>query len=111
MRLMYFDACVCVLCLIVTVYACWLLGSLLCCSFFFSSRRLHTKCALVTGVQTCALPISPGGMPLRRAGGHGQRRGASLRDGPGHHRCNVCGEGRRLEIGRASCRERVCPYV
>src|SRR3546814_302262 len=25
--------------------------------FFFSSRRLHTSCALVTGVQTCALPI------------------------------------------------------
>src|SRR3546814_18295643 len=26
--------------------------------FFFSSRRRHTICALVTGVQTCALPIS-----------------------------------------------------
>src|SRR3546814_9528213 len=26
-------------------------------SFFFSSRRRHTRCALVTGVQTCALPI------------------------------------------------------
>src|SRR3546814_6971441 len=25
---------------------------------FFSSRRRHTRCALVTGVQTCALPIS-----------------------------------------------------
>src|SRR3546814_2101459 len=30
------------------------------CSFFFSSRRRHTRCALVTGVQTCALPISSG---------------------------------------------------
>src|SRR3546814_9630169 len=30
--------------------------------FFFSSRRRHTICALVTGVQTCALPIS--GSPL-----------------------------------------------
>src|SRR3546814_5954009 len=28
---------------------------ILCC--FFSSRRRHTRCALVTGVQTCALPI------------------------------------------------------
>src|SRR3546814_3905773 len=28
------------------------------CFFFFSSRRRHTRCALVTGVQTCALPIS-----------------------------------------------------
>src|SRR3546814_4822297 len=27
--------------------------------FFFSSRRRHTRCALVTGVQTCALPILP----------------------------------------------------
>src|SRR3546814_16360748 len=29
--------------------------------FFFSSRRRHTRCALVTGVQTCALPICMGG--------------------------------------------------
>src|SRR3546814_9950106 len=29
---------------------------IVCC--FFSSRRRHTRCALVTGVQTCALPIS-----------------------------------------------------
>src|SRR3546814_6411294 len=26
--------------------------------FFYSSRRRHTRCALVTGVQTCAFPIS-----------------------------------------------------
>src|SRR3546814_2698090 len=32
--------------------------SLIC--FFFSSRRRHTRCALVTGVQTCALPIWSG---------------------------------------------------
>src|SRR3546814_1818038 len=31
---------------------CWLVFM-----FFFSSRRRHTRCALVTGVQTCALPI------------------------------------------------------
>src|SRR3546814_7834922 len=31
--------------------------------FFFSSRRRHTRCALVTGVQTCALPIFAGAMP------------------------------------------------
>src|SRR3546814_6524008 len=30
-----------------------------CFMFFFSSRRRHTRCALVTGVQTCALPICP----------------------------------------------------
>src|SRR3546814_20085610 len=29
-------------------------------SFFFCSSRIrHTRCALVTGVQTCALPICP----------------------------------------------------
>src|SRR3546814_4055616 len=33
----------------------YLLGCILC---FVSSRRRHTRCALVTGVQTCALPIS-----------------------------------------------------
>src|SRR3546814_1023276 len=32
--------------------------SYMCYLFFFSSRRRHTRCALVTGVQTCALPIS-----------------------------------------------------
>src|SRR3546814_5902622 len=30
--------------------------------FFFSSRRRHTICALVTGVQTCALPILRAGL-------------------------------------------------
>src|SRR3546814_5360459 len=37
-------------CFVIIVYFC-----------FFSTRRRHTSCALVTGVQTCALPIS--GMP------------------------------------------------
>src|SRR3546814_5205010 len=32
--------------------------SCLSCGCFCSSRRRHTRCALVTGVQTCALPIS-----------------------------------------------------
>src|SRR3546814_8382814 len=31
--------------------------------FFFSSRRRHTRCALVTGVQTCALPIWASTLP------------------------------------------------
>src|SRR3546814_5015559 len=31
--------------------------------FFFSSRRRHTRCALVTGVQTCALPIALRALP------------------------------------------------
>src|SRR3546814_4958346 len=52
----------------VLVGLCWVYIILLFCftlsygrsSFFFSSRRRHTRCALVTGVQTCALPISFG---------------------------------------------------
>src|SRR5213082_2917826 len=32
-------------------------------SFFFSSRRRHTRLCQVTGVQTCALPISCGSPP------------------------------------------------
>src|SRR3546814_18980539 len=45
--------------------------------FLFSSSRRHTRCALVTGVQTCALPIS-----ITISGGidHG---GASLTFGDG----------------------------
>src|SRR3546814_4908577 len=38
--------------LIIGVRVCWLVY------FFFSRRSRHTRCALVTGVQTCALPIS-----------------------------------------------------
>src|SRR3546814_11005750 len=37
--------------------------------FVFASRRRHTRCALVTGVQTCALPISSGRALLWRRGG------------------------------------------
>src|SRR3546814_16756332 len=53
--------------------------------FFFSSRRRHTRCALVTGVQTCALPIClPHGLAGHRAAieddgvgrARAQRRGA-----------------------------------
>src|SRR3546814_1897933 len=44
-------------------------------SFFFSSRRRHTRCALVTGVQTCALPI----WHLRRHAAHGDPRAGTRR--------------------------------
>src|SRR3546814_18863992 len=45
--------------------------------FFFSSRRRHTRCALVTGVQTCALPIS--GFHNRSAEEPPQRTGSQQR--------------------------------
>src|SRR3546814_8178453 len=47
----------CMYCFMCCLFVVFLL--LLYCFFFFSSRRLHTSCALVTGVQTCALPIFP----------------------------------------------------
>src|SRR3546814_10298424 len=55
--------------------------------FFFSSRRRHTRCALVTGVQTCALPIC-----------RGWRRPAACRwwpEGAGGARVRGRGPGRR----------------
>src|SRR3546814_8156948 len=53
---------------LVSLYVCVFLFCVLV-VFFFSSRRRHTRCALVTGVQTCALPIFPAAgaqQPLER---------------------------------------------
>src|SRR3546814_8606110 len=102
--------------------------------FFFSSRRRQTRCALVTGVQTCALPISA----FRRLLVHLRERtdvqNIDLMNLAGF--CRNClsnwyqdaakAQGIEIdkmaaretvygmpyaEIGRASCRERVCQYV
>src|SRR3546814_2797117 len=96
--------------------------------FFFSSRRRHTRCALVTGVQTCALPIC-----MLAA----ESIAAAIADGKAHsevpeYEANLRGSWIASElklvqnaqpavarfggdygtqIGRASCRERVCQYV
>src|SRR3546814_17264073 len=48
------SVCVCLTCSLFCVVSFVFLFFLF---FFFSSRRRHTRCALVTGVQTCALPI------------------------------------------------------
>src|SRR3546814_6008939 len=57
--------------------------------FFFSSRRRHTSCALVTGVQTCALPIFRYGAcpPTRRKKRQrtGLKSGAHSKPAP----CNI----------------------
>src|SRR3546814_9418116 len=100
--------------------------------FFFASRRRHTRCALVTGVQTCALPICPpkcrllmnsviaseakqsravtaySGLPRPPEQIRGLRH-----DGAGLPPDANAFFGRQVErkIGRASCRERVCQYV
>src|SRR3546814_7665378 len=47
----------------------WILDVYIVMSFFVSSRRRHTRCALVTGVQTCALPIY-GRLVLHETGDH-----------------------------------------
>src|SRR3546814_1469604 len=93
--------------------------------FFFSSRRRHTRCALVTGVQTCALPICFANLALRPAGGTARWHEAKDQDfdaalegvqrvdctDPDEEALVVALLLRRQEIGRASCRERVCQYV
>src|SRR3546814_10673956 len=87
----------------------WLFVSLF--LFFFSSRRRHTRCALVTGVQTCALPISEDAR---------DHSAASFSSSALSRKALVVAIGvpalipERIEtspeIGRASCRESVCQY-
>src|SRR3546814_2792333 len=100
--------------------------------FCFSSRRQHTRGALVTGVQTCALPILLTLEVAQHLGDNivraismqptdGVVRGAAVTDTGvpisvpvgdvvKGHVWNTLGEALD-EIGRASCRERVCQYV
>src|SRR3546814_6401912 len=95
--------------------------------FFFSSRRRHTRCALVTGVQTCALPISK--IPTIAAAAYKRYFGQPFMYPQNH--LDYCSNLMHMmfavpaepyqidpvaakaldEIGRASCRERVCQYV
>src|SRR3546814_1537477 len=84
--------------------------------FFFSSRRRHTRCALVTGVQTCALPISlvaavPAEIVVASVPVVFAVRLVVLfvvADKVLQRETVMRGQ---EEIGRASCRERVCQYV
>src|SRR3546814_1124579 len=102
------------------------------CLCFFSSRRRHTRCALVTGVQTCALPIS-GGIIVKSARGIREAYTTGRGSMRVRARWHVEDQGRGTyvivvteipyqvqksklveqiagQIGRASCRERVCKY-
>src|SRR3546814_3942853 len=95
--------------------------------FFFSSRRRHTRCALVTEVRRVLFRSHP----RQRGRRHGlvlrvgaepwwllldgrRRERTTWRDhAPGVPRsaCAFTGSRRSDEIGRASCRVRVCQYV
>src|SRR3546814_3499379 len=94
--------------------------------FFFSSRRRHTRCALVTGVQTCALPIysfaeygfaviRDHGIPqelIDRAEARSKEFFALPEEAKrAYHQPGGGGARGYTQIGRASCREGVCPYV
>src|SRR3546814_10845119 len=94
--------------------------------FVFSSRRRHTRCALVTGVQTCALPICDGSgrvswlfPPIEKKTNMAELVGHLLvaqSGGPTSViNASVAGviqeAGKHGKIGRASCRERGCQYV
>src|SRR3546814_546414 len=48
------------------MFICYDLGIVYVCIFFFSCRGRHTSCALVTGVQTRALPLSLPALPVAR---------------------------------------------
>src|SRR3546814_5551379 len=96
--------------------------------FVFSSRRRHTRCALVTGVQTCALPICQGrgsaansavcyclditAIDPVRMGFLFERFISAARNEPPDIDVDFEHE-RREEVmtGRASCRERGGQYV
>src|SRR3546814_5109037 len=94
--------------------------------FFFSSRRRHTRCALVTGVQTCALPIFDRILPPDNNETIEDKKEKivdffnddEIKDGINNAEDEtiirideVVNSSNISEIGRASCRERVCQYV
>src|SRR3546814_5306077 len=85
------------------IYCTYVVGCVYFVFFFFSSRRRHTRCALVTGVQTCALPIY-----FRLSGTSDALASIGLISFAG---VAQFAPALLAEIGRASCRERVCQYV
>src|SRR5205823_10249816 len=72
-------------------------------SFFFSSRRRHTRCSL-TGVQTCALPIC-GDLDMRFGGLGGGEGGDECKDDQGEDG----GASHRISLVRGKCSLRQNP--
>src|SRR3546814_9319227 len=86
--------------------------------FFFSGRRRHTRCALVTVVQTCALPISRQGFKMlgqsadREVAVHALRSRFSLCKRRIMKMCDFCRSEER-RVGKecvSTCRSRWSPY-
>src|SRR3546814_6389146 len=101
------------------VYVCvyiFCMMMLTCCYdlFFFSSRRRHTRCALVTGVQTCALPIS--GDIMCWADGFPRLMGCGLKISTSPacwHGLSRAGRSEERRVGKecvGTCRSRWSPY-
>src|SRR3546814_20700542 len=82
--------------------------------FFLSSRRRHTRCALVTGVQTCALPISAFlGWPAAHPRKAGLRAGTERTEMKQAFRKNRRDSSEERRVGKecvSTCRSRWSPY-
>src|SRR3546814_8272824 len=88
---------------------------------FLSSRRRHTSCASVTGVQTCALPIftpslylqlvRDGNDPSDSSSFYSTFTGPALYSAGEKFQKITFSDIDKGKIGRASCRARVCQYV
>src|SRR3546814_7675948 len=108
----------CVLNIVVFIALCL---AFICFVFFFSSRRRHTRCALVTGVQTCALPIflrRRSGVPFeRRLTYHLEARHVLIRKSRSHPPGSTHGwpaeRSEERRVGKecvSTCRSRWSPY-
>src|SRR3546814_4240983 len=110
---LYAVICVGVICCFLAVY-CFLFrysNRLPLIFFFFSSRRRHTRCALVTGVQTCALPICPLTVRVMANRPSGLFAGSGVKPGISSKNTRLRSEERR--VGKecvSTCRSRWSPY-
>src|SRR3546814_6255396 len=99
---------VCSVFLSVLLSCIWCIVVFFFCCFFFSSRRWHTSCALVTGVQTCALPIYRLFRDCRGTATAGSARPPRCVNVPGHSQRSSRSP---RSYSRSCQRERTSPYI